>query len=148
MLTFVTDKKRSFSPGLHHPSRNAGWRAQQHPQVRQILRTSSVHPKLTTGAPNDKYEQQADHVADQVMRMPDPQLQLQAQPEKEDEGLIQTKPPSAQVTPLVQRQVNSLEEEVDEDKLPQGKPIQGKSISITPGLAETVKSAPRQLQRA
>ena len=32
--------------------------------------SSIVHPKLTIGAPNDKYEQEADRVADQVMRMP------------------------------------------------------------------------------
>ncbi len=31
-----------------------------------------VQPKLTIGAPNDKYEQEADRVADRVMRMPAP----------------------------------------------------------------------------
>jgi hypothetical protein len=33
-----------------------------------------VQPKLKIGAANDKYEQEADRVAAQVMRMPDPQL--------------------------------------------------------------------------
>jgi len=36
--------------------------------VKNILR-----PKLKIGAPNDKYEQEADRVAEQVMRMPEPQ---------------------------------------------------------------------------
>jgi len=34
-----------------------------------------LQAKLTIGQPNDKYEQEADRVADQVMRMPDPQIQ-------------------------------------------------------------------------
>lgn len=36
-----------------------------------------LQPKLTIGQPNDKYEQEADHVADQVMRMPEPVIQRQ-----------------------------------------------------------------------
>ena len=34
-----------------------------------------IQPKLKIGAPNDKYEKEADQVADQVMRMPDPAVQ-------------------------------------------------------------------------
>lgn len=48
----------------------------------------SIQPKLKIGQPNDKYEQEADRVADQVMRMPDPSIQRQ---EKEEEEL-QMKP--------------------------------------------------------
>ena len=33
---------------------------------------SRVQPRLTVGAPNDPYEHEADRIADQVMRMPDP----------------------------------------------------------------------------
>lgn len=36
---------------------------------------SHIQPKLKVGTPRDKYEQEADHVADQVMRMPEPKLQ-------------------------------------------------------------------------
>ena len=35
-----------------------------------------IQAKLKIGAPNDKYEQEADRVADQVMRMPDPAVRL------------------------------------------------------------------------
>lgn len=35
-------------------------------------RCRAIQPKLTIGKPNDKYEQEADRVADQVMKMPDP----------------------------------------------------------------------------
>lgn len=35
-----------------------------------------LQAKLKIGQPNDKYEQEADRVADQIMRMPDPPIQL------------------------------------------------------------------------
>lgn len=37
--------------------------------------TVGLQPKLTVGAPGDVYEQEAEHVADRVMRMPRPQPQ-------------------------------------------------------------------------
>jgi hypothetical protein len=43
--------------------------------VRQILRGPALQTKLTIGAPDDIYEQEADRVADEVMRMPEPQIQ-------------------------------------------------------------------------
>ena len=36
-----------------------------------------VQTKLTIGRPDDQYEQEADRVADQVMRMPEPGIQRQ-----------------------------------------------------------------------
>jgi hypothetical protein len=106
-----------------------------------------VQPKLTIGQPNDRYEQEADRVADQVMRMPESKgslvnghlslgkrekesslVQQQSTcpecPEKEE---IQTKPVAEQITPLVQRQEEGPEEEEEE-------PVQTKPISdqITP----------------
>jgi len=74
------------------------------------LTSSLIQPKLKISAPDEKYEQEADRVAERVMRMPDPagvqvrtsppQIQrlcpeceeaLQRQPEKEEE-LLQAKP--------------------------------------------------------
>jgi len=40
------------------------------------LRRPLLQPKLTIGRPNDRYEQEADRVADMVMRMPEPGIQL------------------------------------------------------------------------
>lgn len=34
-----------------------------------------IQPKLTIGQPNDIYEQEADRIAEQVMRMPEPTIQ-------------------------------------------------------------------------
>lgn len=44
---------------------------QQRNSIQNILRSTGAQAKLTIGQPNDKYEQEADRVADQVMRMSD-----------------------------------------------------------------------------
>jgi hypothetical protein len=80
--------------------------------------TGIIQPKLTIAQPNDKYEQEADRVADQVMSMPEPEgslvnghsslVQRQSTcPEciEEEEG-IQTKPLADQITPLIQRKLS------------------------------------------
>ncbi|WP_375470927.1 DUF4157 domain-containing protein [uncultured Nostoc sp.] len=74
--------------------------------------------KLTVGAPNDVYEQEADRIADQVMSMPDakPSVQHEAMLEEEDE--IQTKPLAATITPLVQRETMPEEEEIQTKRSP------------------------------
>jgi hypothetical protein len=85
---------------------------------------------LTIGRPGDMYEQEADRVAEQVMRMPQPHLQRQTEPEEEDEETLQTKPLAAQITPLVQRQEAEGEEREDEEEEPiQAKPL---AAQITP----------------
>ncbi|HTN06762.1 DUF4157 domain-containing protein [Agriterribacter sp.] len=65
-----------------------------------------LQTKLTIGQPNDKYEKEADVMADQV-------VQRLAVPEpftKKDAG-IQTKPLAANITPLVQKKCASCEQE-------------------------------------
>ena len=37
-----------------------------------------LQAKLKIGQPNDEYEQEADRVADQIMRMPNPQIQMKS----------------------------------------------------------------------
>ncbi|MCK4787921.1 MAG: hypothetical protein KAV87_29480 [Desulfobacteraceae bacterium] len=73
-----------------------------------------IQAKFKIGQSDDKYEQVADRVADEVMRMPEPQVQrqcpeyevgLQRQPVKEEEDMVQPKPIAELITPLVQRQV-------------------------------------------
>jgi hypothetical protein len=66
-------------------------------QIRQILRPQSFQSKLKIGEPNDKYEQEADRVAEEVMRMPEPGC-----PEC-DEELVQEKPLDEQSSLLIQR---------------------------------------------
>ncbi|MDJ0679268.1 MAG: DUF4157 domain-containing protein [Xenococcaceae cyanobacterium MO_167.B52] len=99
-----------------------------------------IQAKLTIGQPNDKYEQEADRVAEQVMRMPEPgspaaaitrpvrspvvqrlctecEEELQRQPleeEEDEEKMLQAKAIVGLTTPIIQRQrVESEEEEED-----------------------------------
>jgi len=50
-----------------------------------------IQPKLRIGEPGDRYEREADRVADEVMRMPEPKMQRQVDEEQEEE-ILQTKP--------------------------------------------------------
>jgi hypothetical protein len=71
---------------------------------------TGIQAKLKVGQPGDIYEQEADRVAEQVMGMPEPVVQLQTEEEKEKaEELIQHKPLSEQITPMVQRQTEKEE---------------------------------------
>jgi Domain of unknown function (DUF4157) len=74
-------------------------------------RSLPVQPKLTIGQPGDQYEQEADRMASQVMRMREPvrpPIQRVMNPEEEKE--IQTKPLAASITPLVQRETRPEDE--------------------------------------
>ncbi len=64
-------------------------------RVRVHAAPQTIQTKLTVSQPEDKFEREADRVADQVMRMPDPRLLRQTAPEEKDdveEELLQTKP--------------------------------------------------------
>jgi outer membrane protein OmpA-like peptidoglycan-associated protein len=81
-----------------------------------------VRAKLTIGEPNDKYEQEADRVAEQVMSMPDGAVQGQVQREELEEDELQMKPliqrqglqeeDELQMKPLIQRQGLQEEDEL------------------------------------
>jgi hypothetical protein len=76
---------------------------------------AGIQAKLKVGQPGDIYEQEADRVADAVMRMPEPGVQRQVEPEEEEEEeLLQTKPLAEEITPRVQRQVEPEEEEEEQ----------------------------------
>jgi len=64
----------------------------------------SVQTKLTIGAPGDKYEQEADQMAERVMSMNAPAnpQSIQRQSEGEEEE-VQRSPLAASITPLIQR---------------------------------------------
>jgi hypothetical protein len=44
--------------------------------VQRLMKTGILQTKLRLGQPNDIYEQEADRVADQVMRMPESVIQM------------------------------------------------------------------------
>ncbi len=57
----------------------------------------AIQPKLTVGAADDQYEDEADKVAGQVMRMPDPTVQRALSPAPEDELEDEEERPGGQV---------------------------------------------------
>jgi hypothetical protein len=92
-----------------------------------VSRSPLVQTKFTIEQPNDQYEQEADRVADMVLRMPEPRIQRQVEPVEEEEETLQAKPLAHQVTPVVQRQVEPEEEEEEEPaqaKLEDGAQVQ------------------------
>jgi len=110
--------------------------------VQRLLKAGVIQAKLKIGQPNDVYEQEADRVAEQVMRMPEdiavssrrsavggqkndesvqrkPACPFAKGPSCGEEEVIQAKPLPNQITQLVQRRVEEEEEE----------PIQAKLVS-------------------
>lgn len=59
--------------------------------VSRLMKSGALQAKLRIGQPGDKYEQEADRVADVVMRMSEPGMQRQVEPEEEEEEELQTK---------------------------------------------------------
>ncbi|MEW6492427.1 MAG: hypothetical protein AB1589_07940 [Cyanobacteriota bacterium] len=76
---------------------------------RDIEPVQPIQTKLTLGQPGDKYEQEADSVAEQVMRIPDSATRQPIQREAlpEDEQQVQTKQANSQDS-LVQRYPDTI----------------------------------------
>jgi len=79
-----------------------------------------VQPKLAMGTPGDKYEVEADRMADQVVNKTGGGDAVQ---KMEGEEEVQQKPLAASVTPLVQKMENA-EEEAPVQKMEEEEPVQ------------------------
>ena len=60
--------------------------------VLRLLRARHLQPKLTVSRPDVIHEQEADRVADEVMRMPDAAISDRQSGVNSGNGVIQTKP--------------------------------------------------------
>ncbi|MBW2690556.1 MAG: DUF4157 domain-containing protein, partial [Deltaproteobacteria bacterium] len=97
-----------------------------------------IQAKLKINEPGDIYEQEADRVADAVMRMPEPGVQREVEPEEEDEEeRLQAKPLAAQITPLIQRKIYPEE---DGEELIQSKETSGQTPRLSPILQNQIHS--------
>lgn len=84
---------------MDHPA-NTSLRAQIATDLQQRGNAYVQHliqAKLTVNPLDDVYEREGDRVADEVMHMPDPQLQQQPEEEEEKEEPIQAKRESGQI---------------------------------------------------
>ena len=77
--------------------------------VQRLIKSGTLQAKLRIGQPGDKYEQEADRMADAVMRMPELGVQRQVEPEEEEEEMLQAKPLAEDTTPVVQRPIEEEE---------------------------------------
>ncbi len=95
--------------------------------VGRLIKSGALQAKLRIGQPGDEYEQEADRVAEQVMRMPEPRkvscnnLHIQSacpkcEEKEEADELIQSKPIMEQSTLLVQKQVEPKGEEKAQER--------------------------------
>ena len=105
--------------------------------VQRLIISGTLQAKLKIGPPGDKYEQEADRVAGQVMRMEEPGVQRQVEPEEEE--TLQAKPLANQITLLVQRQPKPEEGEEEEETL-QTRKLPGQSPDVTPSLSSSIQS--------
>jgi len=91
-----------------------------------------IQTKLKINEPGDIYEQEADRVAEQVMRMSEPGVHREVEPEEET---LQSKPLAGQIVPLVQRQPADEEEEEI-----QTKPLAGQTPEVIPAISSGIQS--------
>lgn len=91
MHTSKTNIHAESSHSSQPISQKADFFAFNQPAGNSFFGPATIQPKLTIGEPGDKYEKQADRVADTVVNMPDsgPALQRQA---LDGEGMIQKQP--------------------------------------------------------
>jgi hypothetical protein len=112
--------KQAAKPNIDTKIKNPIIQMQRHignQAIQKILQSKVMQTKLSVSEPGDKYEQEADHVADQVMRMPDSQVQ---QATEEEEKKLQTKV----ITPFSIMQRTPL---IDDEE----KPLQAKETSTS-----------------
>ncbi|OUC11749.1 MAG: hypothetical protein B0A82_26535 [Alkalinema sp. CACIAM 70d] len=93
-----------------------------------------IQPKLTIGEPNDQYEQEADRVADQVMRMPTPDV-LTSRP------LVHSNLPfTASPFPLQKQELKEEDEEKKKGKI-QAKEEPGQVPEVTSDLEKRLRAS-------
>ena len=100
-----------------------------------------IQAKFKISQPGDKYEWEADQVAEKVMRMPKRNVQRQSESEDEEE-IVRTKPIAGQSTPLVQRLVDDEfeKEEEEKDKLIQTKGVSNQAPQVAPDVAAKINA--------
>lgn len=130
------------TPSVQTKRRNVDWsRVTVEAQSR-----AGVQAKLSVGAPGDKYEQEADAMANKVMTMPAPEseqpIQREIAPEENKEKEVQAKPLVASIAPLVQRE--TAPEENKEEEV-QTKPLAGniqRETTLKENKEEEVQTKP------
>jgi hypothetical protein len=102
--------------------------------TQQLLRSSAIQAKLTVSQPGDQYEQEADRVADQVMRMPDPATPATVRSDGPPQiSRLQRKCAQGGEEEIRRQAMNGTMEEEEESSL-QAKEVSGQVSEVTPAV--------------
>ncbi|MGI0494867.1 DUF4157 domain-containing protein [Alkalinema pantanalense CENA528] len=93
-----------------------------------------IQPKLTIGAPNDPYEQEADRVADRVMRMPAPDAAARGPWVRSNLPFV------AHPFPLQKQELKEEDEDKKQGKI-QAKEASGQAPEVTSELEERLRAS-------
>ena len=148
--------KSIFTPSLFYSKTTTPTPPQPPPSTSHSLSKISLFPsspfliqtKLSINTPNDKYEQEADRIAEQVMRMPEPKVQRKCTScGKVKEETIQRKPLTQEISPVsllpilpslkVQRRCAECEEEKMLQRKTQGQAGGMASAALTQQIQNT-----------
>jgi len=106
----------------------------QRTEIHNILRSTGAQAKLTIGQPNDKYEQEADRVSDQVMRMSDADVAQRVEAGRIQPMQIQRMCPECEEEQALQRQAE------EEEEILQAKEQQGQTPQVSSGTESRINS--------
>jgi hypothetical protein len=104
--------------------------------VQRMFKSGTLQAKLKIGQTGDRHEREADRVAEQIMRMGEPAIY----PNPEPEETLQQEALAEQITPLAQRQVDPEEEKEKEEELLQLKEISSHNPEVSPDLSSHLQS--------
>ncbi len=158
---------RAIAPSVHANAPLVRQHALGNQAMQHLLHTRAIQAKLTVNQPGDRYEQEADRVADAVLRMPEPatgtaapaneplpiqrmcsecEEEMFRQPvEEEEEELLQAKEMPGK-TPQIQRMCSECEEEMqrqpieeqEEEEILQTKRASSKVPTVMPDLHDGI----------
>ena len=153
--------KRKAVPGLHAVDMQPGFE-----KPVSLLHATSLpiapllQTKLTVGEPNDKFEKEADRVADEVMRMPEPraletaEISSSASPTRiqrvcpECEEQLGSRPVAIQrMCPECDEELHRQPMEEEEEETIQAKEISARTPEVTPGVQAQISGLQGNGQR-
>ncbi len=91
---FTTRQDIFFRQGEYNPGSSGGKELVAHELTHVVQQSGAIQAKLTIGQPNDRYEQEADRFAGQVIRMTTPLIQCQPAPATQQPSTVSTTTPS------------------------------------------------------
>jgi len=133
--SFAIKSKRTSKPARRTPGLSTTPNHLAQPVVIKPTQNLPIQAKLMIGQPNDKYEQEADRVADQVMRMSDADVA-----QRDESGAVQPMQIQRMCSECEEEQSLQRQPEKEEEEELQAKEIPGQTPKIAPNLESRINS--------